>query len=158
MMPWEVYIDPYPTAVAQTGFDGLTNPGSYNANNPVAATGWKRQGTAAQNNLIAWDVVLSAGEWSMEALYSTSTDCAIITVALDDGEGFVNIDQAPYGGSVATIDTYSAALTNNVRTSITGITIPTTGKYRLRFMAATKNASSSNYQVNLNRIRWLRTT
>lgn len=88
--------------------------------------------TGAQNAEIAFDVVLAAGTWAISLIHHQDTNRGIYTISLD-------------ASSVGTIDGYAASATTNVRSTVTGISVATTGKKELKLKMATKNASSSSY-------------
>lgn len=102
------------------------------------------QSVIAQNNSIAWDVTLAAGTYSLRSVGDTAASLGIATITL----GAI---------SVGTQDWYSASTTNSVIKDITGITVAATSKYRLTYLMSTKNASSSNYGLNLSVAHLLRT-
>ena len=87
--------------------------------------------SSAQNDAIAWDVILAAGTWDRHIHVRKSTNTGIVT-----------LQQA--GADMGTAYTYAAAAAY-VKVSITGWTVASTGKKRMNFKMATKNASSSGY-------------
>ncbi len=91
--------------------------------------------STAQNDYVTWDIVLSAGTWNATFFVRKSSNTGIITLELD-------------GVSKGTVDTYSASIAYG-KVSITGFTVSATGKTVLKVLAATKNASSSGYLLEL---------
>lgn len=139
MTAWLVDVPLLPTAVATVGtWTAAVDPGAL-FNGFMA-----NSGAPAQNDEISHDVTLSAGTWSLELLYAGGTNTAIATVLLG-------------GVSIGTINTYRAAFAYNLRTSITGVTVAGTGKKRLTIRAATKDASSTAFRLNLTHLRLTRT-
>lgn len=146
-----VEIDVFATSPSHVNWDTLTADAS-------GVYGFVKASTAAQNNEINWDIVLGNGTWTFELMSQKTTSYGIATVQLSvDGSVFTSVGSAPYNGSASTIDTYNAALTHNVRDRITGITIATTGIYRLKLLMATKNGSSTNYTAAIQHAAFWRT-
>jgi hypothetical protein len=146
-----VDIDVFGTAISQTNWNTLSVDTSsiYNG---------RKDSTGAQNAEINWDVLLGAGTWTIELIYLSSNTQGIFTVQLStDGTVFTNVGSAPYNASGSTIDSYSASPTKNVVSSLTGITVSTTGRYRLKLLMATKNGSSSGYGGSLQHVQLRRT-
>ena len=98
---------------------------------------------ASVNNTIKFDVLLDAGTWAIDVLYTSSTGYGIVTFDLG-------------GASLGTIDMYSAGANNNAST-ISGITVSAAGYYTLTLTVASKNASSSGYRSAYNLIVLRRT-
>jgi hypothetical protein len=120
--PYQVVI-PYASPTASSG--------TLNINADTSVFGAYRIYTTAQNNYLEYPVLLAAGTWKLEFYTSTGEDRAIVTVTLD-------------GASVGTVDTFGSSTTNVLKT-LSGITVATSGVMLMRFTAATKNGSSSNY-------------
>lgn len=125
LVPWHFWIDPFTTAATNTNWNTLTINASQIHNGFMLSSG-------AQNDEIGWDVVLAAGTWEFSIRARTDTNRGIATVTLD-------------GSSVGTMDMYTAAGAFNQLLTISSISVATTGKKRLLFKMATKNASSSSY-------------
>lgn len=138
VLPWLIDIDVFATSVSQVNWDNATIA------DPSEIYGDKRVTTTAQNNEINWDVVLAAGTWTVELMYVKGTDAGIFNVQFD-------------GVTVGTIDSYNASFTYNNRSSVTGITVGSTGKKRLKLLMATKNASSSAFAGRVQHIQLRRT-
>lgn len=98
-----------------------------------------------QNNQQSWDVWLDSGTWKLCEVSFTSSGYGISTYKFN-------------GVSVGTIDHYSAGLTRNVYTEITGISVTTAGVVTLQDILATKNASSTGYDHLLQSIALIRTS
>lgn len=107
--------------------------------NSSAYTGGYRQSAAAVGSQITWDVVLSAGLWDLSFSTLHNNTSGIITVSISpDGTNFT---------TVGTIDLYNAASSFKNIESLTGISVPSDGYWRLKFDMLTRNASSGNYQA-----------
>ena len=153
VLPWHIYIPcTASTPDATTGTWTSTTssaqftfpfyaPGS-TANSGAAVVFQNNTGTA-QNDAAAWDVVLAAGTWDAHFWVRRHSAAGIITLNQD-------------GASQGTVDTYHAT-GDAAKVSITGWTVSTTGKKRMQLIAATKNASSSNYFMSLFAIEFRRT-
>lgn len=97
------------------------------------------QGTPAINNEIGWNVLIGSGTWEITTIHRTGNDAGTYTVKLDST-------------TVGTFDGYTAADTNNVVSTISSISVGSSGIYTLKFVMASKNASSSNYYY---KIQWI---
>jgi hypothetical protein len=97
----------------------------------------------AQNDEVAWDVILAAGTWELTVHHRKSSNVGIYTCTI----GSI---------SAGTFDGYNASAARGENT-LTGIVVPTAGKYRLKLKMATKNASSSGYVGNPQHISLRRT-
>ena len=93
----------------------------------------------AQDDEIGWNVPLSAGTWTLTLIHVTGPSCGIYTTKLDST-------------TIGTIDGYSAGVTSNVVTEISGISVGSSGVYTLKLVMATKNASATDYQY---RFHWI---
>lgn len=87
-----------------------------------------------QNDEIGWDLMMAAGTWNFNMTYLKFSGGTIITVNLD-------------GVAVGTVDSYNSVTLNNQQATITGIACPSNGKHRLSLKAATKNASSTAFEM-----------
>lgn len=137
-MPWLVPILPF----AWIESVGTWAPSQDSALYLAVST--TNSATKAQNDEISWDVTLAAGTWTLDFYYTQSAAGGIATITL----GAI---------SVGTVDTYNASTVKNVHTAITAIAVGTTQKYRLKFKMATKNASSTAFQLNYIHSTLLRT-
>jgi hypothetical protein len=90
-----------------------------------------RFGASTINNESTWTVPLQAGTYTFGLVHRKDTNRGIYTVSLD-------------GSTIATIDGYNATGLETF-TETTGVTIATDGSHSLRFLMASKNASSSAY-------------
>lgn len=124
-------------AVAQTNWDTVTTSAS-------SLLGAWKESSGAQNAEISFDVVLAAGTWTIEVMYTANTDHGIASVQLDTVEK-------------GTIDTYNGSATYNNLGSVTGIAVSTSQKYRLKLKMATKHASSSSYRGEIVHVQLRRT-
>lgn len=89
------------------------------------------QSDGVQNSAVSWDIVLSAGTWSIFVYCRKSTNTGIFTVKIDEV-------------SVGTVDSYAAAPAM-AALSLTDVSVAADGKHTLQLLMATKNASSSGY-------------
>jgi hypothetical protein len=97
----------------------------------------------AQNDAVAWDVILAAGTWDAHFWVRRASNAGIITLNQD-------------GASQGTVDTYAGAVAA-AKVSISGWTVAATGKKRMQILMATKHASSSGYYAELFAIEFCRT-
>lgn len=98
---------------------------------------------AVQNNEVVYDVDLDAGTYSFGLLTVRADNLCIYTLLIDDV-------------AVGTIDSYAAATANYVG-EITGIVVAERGRHEVTLKAATKNASSLGYGMNLSGFTFTRT-
>lgn len=96
---------------------------------PAAVTPYS-QSSGAQNDAITYDVVTSAGTFTVDLFHLTGANRGIYTIAFD-------------GVTKGTVDGYTASSGSAVST-LTGIVL-TAGAHTLRLTMATQNASSSGY-------------
>ncbi len=140
--PWLVQINPLLPPASNTGY------ATFYTYDSGAGAGRRleviRYGTA-QNDEIAWNVLLGAGTWTLELIGDNGSDRGISTITL----GAV--------GTLGTKDAYTASGGPDISYSITGITVATTGIYLLKFASLTKHASSSGYAFALAHIQMRRT-
>lgn len=116
----------------------------------AAVNGWRSRSSNGNGAWIEWELGLAAGEYALSLSILTYNAAGILVWSLDDGDGAVNIDQAPYSASGASNDTYSADVTDFVYANVaTDITIPADGYYTLRATVTGKNASSSAFDAVL---------
>lgn len=138
-LPWHIELLPIGTTpVANTNW-----PGTY-VQDTQCAYGGTMNSASNQNDEVSFDVVLAAGTWTFQLLHLANTDAGIYTVQLD-------------GVTVGTIDGYVASITKNVISVVSGISVATTGKKRLKLKMATKNGSSSSYKGRIQKIEFQRT-
>jgi hypothetical protein len=135
---WLIDIDVFETPGAQTNWSTLHLGGSsYIYSTEINSSG-------AQNALISWPVVLSAGTWTFSLVHNKDADIGIYSVQLD-------------GVEKGTIDGYAGAPALNTISTITGIVVAASGKATLMLKMATKNASSSSYFGKIQHARLIRT-
>ena len=142
VLPWTVDITPFMTPIASVGTWVRWVSAGTAANDLY--NGFMYNSTDAQNDSISWDVVLAAGTWTLEILTRKSTDQGIVTALLD-------------ATTLGTMDLYNGALQYNRVSSIASIAVTSTNKYRLTLKLATKNASSTAYEMDLQHVQWRRT-
>jgi len=97
-----------------------------------------------QNAFIEWKVFLKAGTWNLKLLLNPANDRGIQTWTLG-------------GVTLGALDAYFGVNTLNTAAAINGFTVATSGVYALRCTMATKNPSSSGYQMALHHITLQRT-
>jgi len=124
--PWLVYVLPVFAAKAHTNWNTITQSN-------LSHLGGYLSSSAAQNDQITWDIVLSPGTWTVWLHHFTNTDAGIYSIQLDSVE-------------VGTIDGYANPAVENVLSSVTGISVATGGKIELKLRMATKHASSTAYR------------
>lgn len=142
---WGIELDPKATPDASSGTWVI------NVSNTQPTCGGLRNNPAVQNDRADFYLPpIAAGTWTFELLYYQTSSGGIVTVQLDDGAGSFT--------TLGTLDLYAASTTFNVRGSITGVVIASKiDKPTIRFLMATKNASSSGYQASISHLRALRT-
>jgi len=149
--PWTVSIDVFGLSQANTNWSTVGTGSGFVKNAARTSSG-------AANDEVTWDVLLGAGTWSLQLMYQQASDQGVYTVQLaSDGVTFVTVNSSPYNASTGTIDAYTAGTTNNVTSTITGITVSSSGIYRLKLKMASKNASSSSYVGKINGLVLVRT-
>jgi hypothetical protein len=136
-LPWLIQINPFPTAKSNIGWNNIAISG-------IQIEFTLKYSDSQQNNEIAWDVLLAKGTWTIEITHLKSTDRGIYSVQLD-------------GVEKGTIDGYASSATENIMSSITGITIPATKKIELKLKMKTKNNSSTAYMGSISIINLIRT-
>ena len=136
LLPWTIQLLPF-LFKSTTGF-------ALGGNDDAQVLGIVAQSSGTVNDVIRWDIVLAAGTWTFKLYHTQSTNRGIYTVSLA-------------GASQGTIDGYNASPTNNVTSSITGITVATSQKYEFALTMATKNASSSSFFASFAMCQWHRT-
>lgn len=99
---------------------------------------------ADDGDYMEWFVNLAAGTYTLTHIYNQSTDRGIVRWSLD-------------GTSVGTVDCYGAVATFNTVGSITGITVAADGNYTLKGAIDGKNASSSDFFLDVQSVTLTRT-
>lgn len=97
------------------------------------------------NTTVTYKVWLSAGTWRLDFSYAKYSDSGIATLALSGGI------------AIGTVDAYNAGLVWAQLASFTGIVVPASGVYDLTMTMASKNGSSSGYQIRWAPISLVRT-
>lgn len=136
-IPWTIDIDVFPTPKSNVNWD-------FNNMDANSIYYGYKSGTGAQNNSIAWDVILTAGTWSVELMYHIANAFGVFSIQFDSVEKGM-------------IDSYSPVYSQNARASITGISVPTSAKVELKLKMATKNDASGGYQGVIQHVRLTRT-
>lgn len=155
VLPWHIQLIPMiATPDATVGTWALAGNGDVNAVFPFYSPGStansgqvvgvsNSSGPAAQNDAWRIDVVLAKGTWDFHCWVRKSTNTGIITLNQD-------------GSSMGTADTYAASAAA-AEVSVTGWSVSTTGKHQMQLLMATKNASSSGYNLTFYGIEFRRT-
>ena len=131
---------------------------------PIGASNWAvvtrstlvmfssyRNNNNGQNSYIEYDIALAAGTYSFEFVHMRTANNGIYHVTIDGAA------PTTYGGDADTFDGYAASDTADVRSTITGVVLPTAKTYRVRLTIASKNASSGNYGARLQGLAWSKT-
>jgi len=126
-LPWNIQITPAFTPSRSQGFSTISINASYIFCHSRNASGFI-------GDYMAWDLGIAKGTWSFELLFNSEVNRGILTLQIDQVEK-------------ATIDTYSATPTYNLRQTITGIIIPISKKIELKLIVNSKNPSSSAYYL-----------
>lgn len=132
LSPWRVDIDPLLGGIVQTNWSSF----SVDATHPYSGHLYS---TGAQNAELGWDVVLSAGTWSLLLMHATGPDKGVYSIRID-------------GGQVASIEGYSAGVVKGARNFSSGFPVAVTGKKRVTLKMVSKNSSSSSYFGDINRV------
>lgn len=137
---------PFPRRHYIDAFEWAATSGGTLVVNSTTALGFFTQ-LDTQNEWVEWPLVLPAGDITIRIIGTANTDAGIATVRWD-------------GSDRGTIDFYAAALDTNARPAGITFTNATPKKATLRITNATKNASSSAYNVKIHRIvvTWDNTT
>lgn len=94
---------------------------------------------------VEWQVWLPAGTWSLSAIHYAQSAQGILDLSLDGG------------ASSGTIDCYSAGTVTNNKSTISGISVPTTKIYSVRLTVNGKNASSGGHAAYIMALQFRRT-
>lgn len=138
VMPLEIAIDVFPTAKSNTNWDTITIDTTQIHNGRKVSGG-------AQNDEIAWDVLLPAGTWTIEILHEKNSDVGIYSVQFD------SVEQG-------TIDGYNATSQDNQRGTVTGAFITSERAVELKLKMTAKNGSASAYAGRLQGLKLIRTS
>lgn len=101
---------------------------------PWGGYGWYNS-SSAQNDQLTWTLFIARGTYAIKVRGRKSSNLGILTIKVD-------------GSSVGTIDFYNATPAY-LASALTGISVSTGGSHTVQIIVATKNASSSNYLINL---------
>jgi Collagen triple helix repeat (20 copies) len=125
--PALVDVNPIPRASASNNWDGfIVNGASLN-------NGYRSSHTNGDaTSYVEWRLPLEAGNWALEATYVKADDAGQMTFSVD-------------GADIGMVDAYGAAIEQNVRANISGITVAASGIHTLRVRTDAKNVASSNY-------------
>ena len=122
--PWRAYISPYMPADANSGWATNTS------DTACFGSGYRATDNTNSGNSVAFNVVLSAGTWALDLLYTKAANAGIMTISLG-------------ATSVGTVDAYASSTTRNQAVSFTGISVATAGVYSLSFLINTKGSGSA---------------
>lgn len=136
-LPWWIDINPFMSAKANVNWSDIIS-GALGICYGISRS------SGAQNDSIAWDVVLAVGTWTIQLLHYASADRGIYSVQFDSVEK-------------GTIDGYRATAEADARNSVTGIVVSASAKIELKLKMATKNASSDGYYGSIKNVRLIRT-
>lgn len=137
LLPWLIDIGVFLTAPTSTNWDT-------NTADSACVFAARKESSGAQNDEIAWDVLIPAGTWTFEMMHTRGTDRGVYTVYLDTT-------------SIGTVDGYFAATARNTRSSFTGIVRSSQELVALKLKMETKNAASTNYLGSVQAIQLRRT-
>lgn len=123
---------------------GGTNAPSRTANTNHASLGLINNTPAASGDYVTWNVEMAAGTWSLRFIHAKAADMGVHDVYINNTE-------------VGSFDPYSAGTTFNNVTTISGVSVPTSGITTLKLIIDGKNASSSDFYYYLNAISGVKT-
>jgi hypothetical protein len=129
-----VEIHPNRYAVVANSWDTLTQSSS-------SFSGAINSSAGTVGASLAWEVGMRDGTWRVDLCHFRGPDRGIYTVEI------ATLSDAGAVGSYTTLTTINgyAVAEDHVRSSVTGLTVPASGRKRLRLRMATKNGSSSAY-------------
>lgn len=118
-------------------YDAEVGTWSYIGDSNQFYGGCYRNTSNAQNDYIEWrHLPMSSGTWTLGFLFLSYANGAIATVTFD-------------GSSVGTIDLYSATAVFNKISTLTGVSVATSGEHTIRLTAATRNVSSGGWAISV---------
>jgi hypothetical protein len=125
--PALIDVNPVPQATDSHNWDAfIVNGQSLN-------NGYRSSHTNGDDtSYVEWRLPLEAGNWAIEVTYVKAEDAGVMTFSLD-------------GVDIGSVDAYAAAIEQNARAPITGITVGSSGIHTLRVRTDAKNIASSNY-------------
>jgi hypothetical protein len=100
--------------------------------------------SAAQNDQVDYKAYLAAGTYTLVVLHEKYNNRGIISILIN-------------GTSIGTIDCYAVSQAFNVRSTITGISVTTSGLKTISVKVSDKNASSTGYGVFFTSLAFFRT-
>jgi hypothetical protein len=125
------------------GSKGNTNVDARNQDSAKLGGGTLGNG-GTQNDQVNTDMHADTGTYKVATVGSTASTESIWTLRFDSTD-------------LGTQDHYSAGGVANVYTETTGISVSTAGVKNFKCIAATKNASSSAYEIIANSFKAIRT-
>ncbi len=125
--PALIDVNPIPRASASQNWDAfIVNGASLN-------NGYRSSHTTGDaTSYVEWRLPLEAGNWALEVTYVKADDAGQMTFSVDAAD-------------IGSVDAYGAAVEQNVRANISGISVAASGMHTLRVRTDAKNAASSNY-------------
>ena len=139
-MPWLIQVLPQHPDYAENVGPWVPNYGAAGE-----AFGGNGSSAGAQFNRVAWDLLFSAGTYSLSLVYKKLANGGIMTFQLDDET------------LSTTVDTYLAVTLPNQFVTIPGVQVPVNGKKRFRIRMDSKNAASGGYFGIINSFQFWRT-
>jgi hypothetical protein len=123
-LPWHVQIIPAIGTIAIAGSLSLVT------NQAIVTGSAIYNSSSTQNDEYGWDLILAKGTWLLEFLAQKNVNNAIAQLRLD-------------GANLTTHDLYAASLSYSNYFQSVGISVAASGKHRVSFKAATRNASNT---------------
>lgn len=121
---------------------GSSSAGTWNLETATVPGGYLRYNSSnAQNDSIQWDTFLPPGTYALTLNYQTGSTNAVFTIALSDGTN------QNFPVAIGTLDAYSASPSTASNTLSFTIYGTETMRRRIRFLAATRNASSTGWTL-----------
>lgn len=137
-LPWFVDCPP-------VNYNATTGPATLVQTTSTAWGSYVRLSDAI-NEYTEYKVWLTQGTYTMSMVSVNGTSGGIATLTIDGGS------------SLGTVDTYNGSTTYNNVGTITSINVATTGIHTIRLTAATKNASSGGYNLDVAWIQFRKTS
>jgi hypothetical protein len=137
LYPWTIFVPASHTPKSQVNWNTIVLHAAQINNFYLIASN-------TINSEIAWDLVLSAGTWTVELLIYTDAADGIYSIRFD-------------GVEKGTVDGYSSPAAANILKSVAGIVVPITKKIELRLKIASKNPLSGDYYAHLTGVMLKRT-
>lgn len=130
LLPHRIDLQVFTPAIHETGTWQNLVVAATHLNNGLRWNG----GSRAQNDEVGWDLAMQRGTWRLDGIFHKFASACIVTVLVD------NVAKG-------TIDLYSAAAVDNFAGVVAGIYIPSSKKVKVSLKAATKNASSTGFDL-----------